>query len=341
MVVINPVNARMWSKLGPRSTFGLTMLELGKSIENLMVLTADLSTTSGLDRFRNAYPEKFLNVGIAEQNLIGISAGLAKEGKKVFATTFANFAAMRSYEQIRLNLGYMGFPVTVVGLGSGFAMGMFGNTHYGIEDVALMRAVPGLCVLSPADSTEVVKATVAAATSSLPVYLRLTGVVNNPIVYKEDYHFEIGTSITLKTGSDISIIATGTMVYHSIEAAKILENEGISVCVINMHTIKPLDTRVIDEICETATLIVTVEEHSIIGGLGGAVAEYLCNNCSAPRQLIIGMPDRFQTAGDYSYLLEQNGLTGPQIASKIQKQFLSTTNCKDGINNTDYSEKAR
>lgn len=317
MIPITPINARFWSKLGPMGTFGITMLELGRDIDNLLVLTADLCSTSGLDRFRTTYPDKFLNVGIAEQNLSGISAGLAKEGYTVFATTFANFAAMRSYEQVRLNMGYMGFNIKLVGLGSGYAMGMFGNTHYGIEDVALMRAIPGLCILSPADCTEVAKATVAAAGYNGPVYLRLTGIANNPIVNMEDYPFEIGKAITLKKGSDVSIIATGSMVYHAIEAVKILESQGISTAVINMHTLKPLDTDAINGACKTSKLIVTVEEHSIMGGLGGAVAEYLSSILSAPRQLIIGMPDTFQRAGDYLYLLEQNGLTGPQIAERI------------------------
>lgn len=321
MIPINSLNARLWSKLGQRGTFGITMLDLGRDLDNLVVLTADLCSTSGLDRFRTTYPDKFLNVGIAEQNLLGISAGLAKEGYTVFATSFANFVAMRSYEQVRLNLGYMGFNIKLVGLGSGYAMGMFGNTHYGIEDVALMRAIPGLCIISPADCTEVVKATEAAARYPGPIYLRLTGIVNNPIVNKEDYPFEIGKAITLKSGSDISIIATGSMVYHSIEAAKILESREISASVINMHTIKPLDTGAINTACMTSKLIVTVEEHSVIGGLGGSVAEYLCGISSAPRQLIIGMPDAFQMAGDYQYLLEQNGLTGPQIAEKIIDTF--------------------
>jgi transketolase len=312
--------------MGQRSTFGITMLELGRDNDNLFVLTADLCSTSGLDRFRALYPEKLLNVGIAEQNLVGIAAGLAKEGNLVFATTFANFAAMRSYEQVRLNLGYMGFNIKLVGLGSGFAMGMFGNTHYGIEDIALMRAIPGLCVLSPADCTEVVKAIEAAAQYSGPIYIRLTGVANNPIVYKEDYSFVIGKAVTLRTGSDITIIATGSMIYHALEAAKKLEYQGISAAVIDMHTIKPLDTDVVRAACVTSKLIVTVEEHSVIGGLGGAVAEYLCGLPYAPRQLIIGIPDAFQNVGDYPYLLEQNGLTGAQIAEKIAGSFQSAEN---------------
>ena len=321
MIEVNSTNIRVWSKLGSRGTFGVTMMEIGQTIDNLMVLTADLSTTSGLDRFKNTYPEKFLNVGIAEQNMIGIAAGMAKEGKNVFATTFATFAAMRSYEQVRVHMGYMGLNVKVVGLASGMAMGMFGNTHYGIEDIALMRAVPGLTVLSPADGSEVVKTVIAAVEYNGPIYIRLTGVMNNPIVYKEDYNFEIGKAITLREGSDITVIANGTMVHESLEAANLLELQGFSAAVVNMHTIKPLDTSVIDKAVASSKLIVTVEEHSIMGGLGGAVAEYKTALRNAPPQLIIGLPDKFGKAGDYKYLLEKYQLTGVQIAQTIGEAF--------------------
>lgn len=319
--MINATNAKIWSKLGSRGTFGVAMLEFGDKTENLMVLTADLSTTSGLDRFKKAYPDKFLNVGIAEQNLIGIASGMAKEGKNVFVTTFSNFAAMRSYEQIRLGLGYMGLNVKVVGLASGMALGMFGNTHYGIEDIALMRAVPGLTVLSPADGVEIVKTVMAAAKHQGPVYIRLTGAMNNPVVYMEDYDFVIGRAVTLKDGGDITIIATGTMVYESLVAATILEEQSISATVVNMHTIKPLDTLVIGKACASSRLIVTVEEHGVIGGLGGAVAEYKSGIEKAPKQLFIGLPDSFGIAGDYKYLLNKYGLKGEQIAQKIKNEL--------------------
>ena len=328
MVAINSANARVWSKLGSRGTFGAAMMELGQTSDNLMVLTADLSTTSGLDRFKNAYPEKFLNVGIAEQNMIGIAAGMAKEGKTVFATTFATFAAMRSYEQVRVHMGYMGLNVKVVGLASGMAMGMFGNTHYGIEDIALMRAVPGLTVLSPADGAEIVKTVIAAAEYQGPIYIRLTGAMNNPIVYKEDYDFTIGKAVTLREGTDITILATGTMVYESLIAAKLLEDNSISATVVNMHTIKPLDTSIIDRACKTTELIVTVEEHSVIGGLGGAVAEYKSRIANAPPQLFIGLPDMFGKNGDYKYLLEKYELTGKQIAQTIREACICSGDLK-------------
>ncbi|MEG1752537.1 MAG: transketolase C-terminal domain-containing protein [Christensenella sp.] len=317
MSIITPRNIRIWSKLGARGTFGVAMLELGKEHSEVIATTADLSTTSGLDRFKAAYPDRFYNIGISEPNLVNISAGLAKEGYTVFATTFANFAAMRSYEQIRLSLGYMKFPVNIVGLSAGFAMGMFGNTHYGIEDIALMRAVPGLTVLSPADGTEIVKTVFAASKLRVPTYIRLTGVMNNPIVYHEDYDFQIGKAVTLQEGSDITIIATGTMVYEALEAAKLLAEKGISSTVVNMHTIKPLDTTVIDRAIKSTELVVTIEEHSVIGGLGSAVSEYKSTKNNAPPQLFIGIADKFERAGEYDFLLEKFGLKSQQIADKI------------------------
>jgi transketolase len=320
MIKFKSTNVRMWSMLGQRGTFGTFMLDLGANIDNLMVLTGDLAKSSGLDRFKTSYPDQFLNIGIAEQNMVGIAAGLAKEGHVVFATTFAPFATMRSLEQVKVHMGYMGFNVKLVGLASGLATGVLGNTHYGMEDLALIRAIPNLVLLSPADCVEVAKATEAAAIYHGPVYLRLTGIMNNPVIYKDDYNFEIGKAITLLQGSDITIIATGSMVYQALKAAKLLDERSISASVVNMHTIKPIDTSVIDEACNKK-LIVTVEEHNVIGGLGGAVSEYKSSINNAPRQLFIGIPDTFPKVGDYQYLLEQNGLTASQIAERILSEL--------------------
>lgn len=320
-MIINSMNSRMFSKLGSRGAFGVCLLEIAEEYDNIIALSADLCNTSGLDRFRNTFPERFINVGIAEQNMIGIAAGLANEGYIPFATTFSNFISLRSCEQVRHFLGYMKQNVKLVGLASGFAMGMFGNTHYGIEDIAIMRSIPNITILSPADSSEVAKATKATAVFNGPVYLRLTGAMNNPIVYKDDYTFEIGKAITLKEGTDIAIIATGTMVYNSLKAAEIMENNGLSVAVIDMHTIKPLDTEAIDEACAKTKLIVTVEEHSVIGGLGGAVAEYSNSKNITPPQLILGISDTFKRAGDYNYMLEQNRLQPEQLAKRIIDRY--------------------
>ena len=318
MLQITSSNARQWSRLGSRGVLGQAILALAETKQNLMVLSADLCNSSGLDRFKNAYPDKFLNVGIAEQNMIGVAAGLAKEGFVVFATSFAPFISMRCCEQIRMSLGYMTLNVKAVAIGSGVAMAYLGNSHYGIEDASIMRSIPNLTVVSPADCAEIIKTVFAAAEYEGPMYIRLTGAGNNPIVYKEDYNFKIGKAITLREGSDITIIANGTMVYESLEAAKLLELQGLSATVVNMHTMKPLDTSVIDKAVASSKLLVTVEEHSVVGGLGGAIAEYKTALRNAPPQLIIGLPDKFGKAGDYKYLLEKYGLTGEHIAQKIR-----------------------
>lgn len=324
MPPLSPLQARLYSKLGMRGSFALIAEEIATRDSEFVIITADLASLTGITRFKEKFPSQFLNIGIAEQNMIGIAAGMAKEGKNVFVTTYATFLAMRSYEQIRIQLGYMRLNVKVIGTGSGLAMGMSGNTHYGIEDLTLMRAVPGLTVISPADGAETVKAVIEATRYQGPIYIRLSGVMNNPIVYKEEYLFEIGKGILLRRGDNVSIIATGTMVYESLVAADILHELGISSSVINMHTIKPLDTAIIHEMCFHSKLIVSIEEHTVIGGLGGAVSEYLSGMSNSPRHIKIGLPDKFQTVGDYSYLLRENHLTGPQIADQISAEYTNS-----------------
>lgn len=315
-----PASIRTLSMLGQRGAFGQALTELGGDNENIVALSADLCNTSGLDRFKKAYPARFINVGIAEQNMVGIAAGLAAQGKIPFATTFANFAALRACEQIRHFMGYMRENVKLIGFGAGFSFGMFGTTHYALEDIAALRAINHLIILSPADGVSVVKAVDVAAEIKASVYLRLSGTVNNPVVYKEDFDFEIGKAITLREGTDIAVIATGTMVYNSLKAAEKLAENGVSVKVIDMHTIKPLDVEVVKAAC-SAKLIVTVEEHSVYGGLGGAVAEALALERNKPPHLIIGTQSEYLHAGDFAYMHEVHGLTPAQIALKIQKTY--------------------
>ena len=321
-MLINKAKIRMWSTIGSRATFGLAAVELGKKIDDLMILTGDTSTSAGLERFKKTFPEKFLDVGVAEQNMLGIAAGLASEGTKVITTTFAPFQTMRCCEQIKVNLGYMKQNVCMVGLASGVVLGTLGYTHCCIEDIAVMRSIPGITVISPADCTETFKAILSAVDYEQPVYIRLTGGAGNAAVYSEDYKFDIGKANTLREGSDITIISTGTMVHESLQAAEILSESGISSTVINMHTIKPLDTDTIDKVKNSSKLIVTVEEHSIIGWLGGAVAEYIATLKNSPPQLIIGLPDKYGKAGEYNNLLEQNGQTAKQISKRIEKCYL-------------------
>ncbi len=324
MITFNSLNFRTWSKLGQRGAFfGIAVFDVVEQHENAMILSADLAYLSGLERFINKHSDKFLNIGIAEQNMLGISAGLAQEGKIVFATTYATFITMRSCEQMRHYMGYMRSNIKVVGTGAGLIMTYSGNTHYTIEDLSIIRAIPNITILSPADATEAVKVALAAADFDGPVYIRLTGGLNNPMVYKEDYNFEIGKAVKLIDEGDVTIFATGTMVSNSLEASKILKEKGILVRVVNIHTIKPLDIDCIDSCVTNSKLLVSVEEHSKIGGLGGAISEYLSSKTSHSPLLRLGIADKFRHAGDYNYLLGENRLLPEQIAQDIEEKYLS------------------
>ena len=274
-MLVNERNIKMWSTIGSRATFGVSALELAKKIDNLMVLTCDVSTSAGLDRYRKTYPEKYLDLGIAEQNMIGVAAGLSSEGYNVITTTFAPFQTIRCCEQIKVNVGYMKQKICMVGIASGLALGNLGFTHCCIEDIGILRSIPGISIVSPADSFETIKALEAAVKHKKSVYIRLTGSKNNPIIYKKDYDFEIGKAIKLREGNNVTIFCSGSMVYNSLKAAEKLDEDNISCEVINVHTIKPLDNNVIDEAAKNSKMLVSVEEHNIIGGLGSAISERL------------------------------------------------------------------
>ena len=250
------------------------------------------------------------------KTLPGILAGLPSEGLHNITATLAPFQTMRCCEQIKVNLGYMRQRICMVGIASGLSLGTLGYTHCCIEDVGILRSIPGITIISPADSLETVKALQAAVKSKNPSYLRLTGSSNNPIVYKEDYEFKIGKSITLKEGKDITIFCAGSMVHQSLEAAKILETKNVSSKVVNMHTIKPIDKLAIDEARDCA-LIVSVEEHNVIGGLGSAIAEYKSGLEKFPRQLFLGVMDTYTKGGNYKFLQEKHRLTSDKIAEDI------------------------
>lgn len=321
MIDYNKSNFRIWSLLGPSGAHGMAALELAETDPNVVMLTADLCFFSGLERFKTAYPDKLYNLGIAEQNMIGVAAGLAKEGFIPFANTYASFCASRCADQVRVNMSYMNLPIKLIGLTAGYGAGILGATHVSIEDVALMRALPNITVISPADCTEIIKAILAAAKTPDPTYIRLTGPMNTPIVYKEDYDFQIGKSVKLKEGQDVCVIATGSMVYRSLQAAKALEKEGIGCSVINMHTIKPLDTEAIYEANKNHKLIVTAEEHSVIGGLFSAVAEQLATVGEHVPIIPVGINDIFVHAGSYNYQMEESSLTVERITKVITSFF--------------------
>lgn len=317
---INKIKTRTWSMLGARRTFGTVMDEYAAEMDKLFVMSGDLMTSSGLDRFVRNHPERFLSAGIAEQNMVGIASGLAANGYKPFITSFAPFITGRVYDQVRMHLGYMHHDVKLVGLGAGIGLGIQGNSHYGLDDVALMRAIPGMTIVEPADCTEVVKAVKAAYEYVGPLYLRLVGESGTPIVNKTDYEFSIGKAISLREGHDIAIVASGTMVYQSLQAAKILSEQGVDCKVINMHTIKPIDTEMLDEIA-SFKLIVAIEEANVIGGLGSAIAEYYIQQTKSPQVMIMGINDCFPLAGTYKYMLAENGLDAIHIAQNIQNKL--------------------
>jgi len=314
-------NLKTWSRIGSRATFGVIALELAQSIDDLIIVTSDVSTSAGLDRFKSKFPEKYLDVGIAEQNLIGIAAGLASEKYKVITTTFAPFQTFRCCEQIKVNLGYMKHQVCMVGLASGVVLGTLGYTHCCIEDIAIMRSIPNITVLSPADCGETAKALLAAVKHDKSVYIRLTGGSKAPMVYTEDYEFVIGQAVTFSRGKDVTVIATGPMVHESIGAIELLRENGVDAGLVNMHTIKPLDEKVIKAASEESRLLVTVEEHSIVGGLGSAVAETLARLNGRSPLLTLGLPDHYEYSGEYRDILEMSGLISKEISNSVLRRL--------------------
>lgn len=311
----NRINVKLLSMAGQGgSAFGVCLMSLIQEHPEIMVLSSDMSTPAGLDKFKATYPEHFMNVGIAEQNMIGIAAGLSEEGYKPICVAQACFVTMRSFEQIRQYCGYMNIPLILIGIGSGLSLQYMGNTHYALEDMALMQTIPGMTVVAPCDSLEAMKALESAVNSPNPVYIRLFGGTNIPYVHNQDYVFKLGESVKLQDGKDVQIIATGSMVLIAMQVAAILSAEGYDASVTNMHTIKPLDDSAIEL---DKRLIVTLEEHSIRGGLGNAVSEKLANSVQHPKLLMLGINDTFMPVGSYPYLLEQAGLSVDRIKEKI------------------------
>lgn len=306
----------MTKKKATRDSYGEALVELGKEFPDLVVLDADLSAATKTGGFRSAYPDRFFNCGIAECNMMGIAAGLAAAGKKVFASTFAMFAAGRAFEQIRNSIGYPHLNVKIGATHAGISVGEDGATHQCNEDIALMRTIPGMTIINPADDIETKKAVRAALEMDGPVYMRF-GRMPVPVVTSEDTPFVIGKGVELRPGNDVAIIATGLMVAEALKAAETLAGEGIQARVINMATIKPLDTEMVLKAAAETGAIVTAEEHNIIGGLGGAVAEAVCQGHPVP-VLRVGVEDVFGQSGPAQELLALYGLTADNIVSKAK-----------------------
>lgn len=306
----------MTNMMATRDAYGKALKELGGKNEDVVVLDADLSGSTKTAVFKKEYPERFFNVGIAEQSLMGTAAGLATTGKIPFASTFAMFATGRAFEIIRNSICYPKLNVKIAATHAGLTVGEDGATHQSVEDISLMRSIPNMVVLNPADGVETKQCVLKAAEYNGPVYIRL-GRSKVPVIFDEDYNFEIGKGVELKSGEDVTIIATGIMVAKALEASEMLKEEGISARVINISTIKPIDKDIIIKAAKETKGIVTVEEHSIIGGLGSAVAEVLVENCPVP-MLRVGVNDTFGESGNGDELLVKYGLTSENIVKNVK-----------------------
>ena len=309
---------RVYSLLGQRGTFGAVLKDLAAENERIVALSADLTRASGLEQFAAAFPDRFYNVGIAEENAVGMAAGLADQGLVPFVSTFANFATLRANEFVRHFMAYMKCNVKLVGLGSGFAMELFGTTHYGLEDIAAIRAMPNLTIFSPADGLEVAKVIDYASRNAGPMYVRLSGKMNNPMVHRQDFEFVPGKMLKMTDGEDVVAYATGSMVNVALQAQKRLAECGISMAVFDVHTIKPIDVQTIIA-HKDKQLIVTVEEHCKTGGLGTSVAEVLSAEACHGRLLRLGTGDSYKAAGNYEYMLQVHGLTPDGVVDSVLK----------------------
>lgn len=304
-------------KVATRVGYGTALVELGRKRDDFIVMDADLAAATQTGMFKKEFPDRFYDCGIAEQNMMGIAAGIAATGKKVIVSSFAMFAAGRAFEQVRNSIGYPHLNVIIGATHAGISVGEDGATHQCCEDIALMRTIPGMTVINPADEVEAKKAVEAAIELDGPVYMRF-GRLAVPVIFDEDYKFEVGKGVELRHGNDVTIIATGLMVNEALEAYEMLKNEGISARVINIATIKPLDKDIVIKAAKETGAIVTAEEHSVIGGLGGAVSEAVCEEYPVP-VVKLGVNDVFGHSGPAPKLLDEFGLRAPNIVEKVKK----------------------
>lgn len=306
------------TKMATREAYGKALAEIGPQNENIVVLDADLSKSTKTADFKKVCPERFINMGIAEANMTTVAAGLATCGKIPFVSTFAIFAAGRAFEQIRNSIAYPKLNVKICATHAGLTVGPDGASHQSVEDISLMRSIPNMVVINPADGVETVAAIKAITEYNGPCYVRL-GRASVPVINdNEEYKFEIGKGVSLREGNDVAIIATGIMVDAALEAYNILAEEGIKARIINIHTIKPIDEEIIVKAARECGSIVTAEEHSIIGGLGSAVAEVVTSNCPVP-VLRVGVKDTFGESGEPDELLQKYGLTPCDIVKAVKK----------------------
>lgn len=318
---LNKNLARQWCRIGPRGIYGQSLLSIADHNEEIFAISADLGNSSGLDRFKAKFNDRFINIGIAEQNMIGFSSGLSTLGFNVFVSSFAPFITMRAGEQVRMNLSYMKSNVKIVAIGSGISMGYLGNSHFGLEDISIIRSLPNIPIISPCDCFEVYKAVEALAKFQGPAFLRLTGAAPSPIIYTDDYEFVIGKAIELIKGKDLLILSHGTLVSNCLKAASLLdENHNIKASVINIHTLRPFDND-IQELIKEFPLVVTVEEHFISGGLGTIISELIALNAIKTKLIKLGLPNQYLKSGTYEQLLKRYSLHPEGIVNDIYLKF--------------------
>ena len=303
-------------KIATRDAYGKALVELGEKNDRIIVMDADLAAATKTGMFKKAFPERFIDAGIAEGNMMGIAAGLSTAGYTVFASSFAMFAAGRAFEQVRNSIGYPHLNVKIGATHAGISVGEDGASHQCCEDIALMRSIPGMTVLNPADAVEARQCVLAAAETEGPVYMRF-GRLAVPVLFDSSYQFQIGRGVYLREGTDVTIIATGLLVGAALEAAERLNGEGISAAVINMASIKPIDREIIVDAAKKTGCLVTAEEHNIIGGLGSAVTEIVCETVPVP-VCRCGVEDVFGHSGPAQKLLELYGLNADGIMSKVK-----------------------
>ncbi|MBR3395884.1 MAG: transketolase family protein [Firmicutes bacterium] len=306
----------MAERIATRASYGKALVELGAENPDIVVLDADLSGSTQTKKFADVYPDRFFNAGIAEANMMGMAAGLAVSGKTVFASSFAMFASGRAYEIIRNSIAYTGANVKICATHAGVTVGEDGASHQCVEDLSLMRTIPGMTVLNPADDVSARALIKAAAAYKGPVYIRL-GRAAVPVIYEEGKTFEIGKALRIREGKDAAILATGILVDQALQAAEMLAAEGIECRVVDVHTIKPLDKDEVVAAAKECGCIVTAEEHSVIGGLGSAVAETVCKEAPC-RMAMVGVQDVFGQSGKPGELMEQYGLTAADIAKAVK-----------------------
>ena len=306
-----------WARLGMRKAFGEILSEIADDDPDLLVLAADVASSGNLSVFNNRHPDQFFNIGIAEQNMTGIACGLAKEGNTVFFIFFSPFVSLRNYEAIRTLIGYMHLNVKIVALAGGMSLSVQGNTHYTLEDIALMCSIPGMTVLSPADVKEEAKCLEYMAANEGPMYLRLTGIDGSPVLLKEDDPLWPEVPSILREGEDIAILSTGSITSECIRTARLLKKEGLSCAVYDTCRLKPINREWVKSMFADYRLVVTVEEHFAVNGLGSIISNINSQMDQPGKMLIIGIDDMFPHVGDYAWLLENNHINAAHLRDRI------------------------